>query len=162
MSIDKYININKNYLNLFLLNHQDKIFTYSSGGGQKNMETNKLLREFKIPIPSLEDQEKVVKMIEEIEKTESEYNKSINSIKKLIEIIYTNVEMKCSNLINKTKQIEQKEQIDITTKKKIVRINETRCIKLENKYYIYENKTQGKLYAITNDENEIELVDNDE
>ena len=91
MYIQKY-NINEKYLNLFLLVNQNNIYNkYASGQAQKNMETVKLFREFKIPVPSLEDQEKVVKMIKEIEKEDSEYNKMLQSIKDMIQMIYDSI-----------------------------------------------------------------------
>lgn len=148
------LNIDSKYLFYYLSINNDKIKKLRANNGPPNINAINLNNNLKFEVPSPEDQEKVVKMIEEIEKTESDYNKSINSIKKLIETIYTNVEMKCSGMINKTEQPE--------TKKKIVKIDGTRCIKLDNKYYLYENKTQGKLYAITNDDNEVELVENNE
>ena len=165
MSIKKYKNINKNYLNNYLLNYQDIIFTYSSGGGQKNMETNKLLRELIIPVPSPEDQGKVVKMIEEIEKKESDYNKSIESIKKLVETIYTNIEMKCSSITSNVVETDEDNTSKSTTSSKSVKtykINGIKCIKENDNYYDFTNNEKGNLIATTNKKGEVELVDEEE
>ena len=91
MLIQNY-KINQNYLNYYLLNNQKKIFGYVHGGGQKNMQTNKLFQKLKIPIPSKQDQEKVVQMIEQINKEESDFNQMLQNMKQMIQTIYNSVE----------------------------------------------------------------------
>jgi len=81
-----------NYVAYYLLYNQENIFKCAEGQGQKNMITNDLLKKFIINIPSLQEQEKIIKEIEQIESTQStyaEYGKmiqsQIESINKVIE-----------------------------------------------------------------------------
>ena len=70
------------YISYYLLYNQEKIFKYAEGQGQKNMITNDLLKKFIIKIPSIQDQEKIIKEIEQIESIKStyaEYGKMIQS-----------------------------------------------------------------------------------
>lgn len=64
--IQNYKNIKKVYLDLFLLINQNRIFKYSSGQAQKNMETNKLFRELKIPILSDDHQQEIVEFMDNV------------------------------------------------------------------------------------------------
>lgn len=94
-------NIINKYLYYYLLNFNENVKKLCASNGPPNINTSILCNKLIIPIPSPEDQEKVVKMIEAIDKADSEYNKTIESIKKMIENIYTNIEMRCeSNVIN--------------------------------------------------------------
>ena len=91
MTINNY-KINKRYLNYYLLINQDKLYEYASGQAQKNMQTNKLFREFKVLVPSLKDQEVIVSMIDEINNEENDFHKNIQSIKENIKRMYECVE----------------------------------------------------------------------
>lgn len=124
--------------------------------------TKGILNKITLCIPSPEDQEKVVKIIEEIEKKESDYNKSIEAIKKLVETIYTNIEMKCSSLTNATDKIDEDNTSKSSSSSKSVKtykINGIKCIKEDDNYYDFTTNKKGKLIATTNEEGEVELVD---
>ena len=104
------VNIKKNklcslkFIGYYLLNNQSQIFKFAEGQGQKNMMTNDLLNKFIINIPSLQDQEKIIKDIEKIESEQSSYKKygemlqeQVDSISKLIEnLAKNNKEESCS------------------------------------------------------------------
>lgn len=53
------------------------------------------------------------------------------------------------------------ENITINKSEKVIvrKINDVKCIKKDNKYYLYENKKKGELYAIINENGDIELTD---
>jgi len=89
----KVKNINTNYLNYYLLSNQNHIFKYACGQAQKNMQTPKLLREFKIHVPTEEDQLKVIDMINDINKEESDFNKQVETIKIVIQELYDCVDL---------------------------------------------------------------------
>ena len=91
MTINNY-KINKKYLDYYLLINQNKIYEYACGQAQKNMQTNKLFRDFKVLVPSLEDQEKIFSMIDEINNEENDFHKNIQSIKENIKRMYVCVE----------------------------------------------------------------------
>jgi restriction endonuclease S subunit len=97
-------NNSKKYIENYLLTFQNKIYKYAEGQGQKNMQTIKLFREFKIPVPSPEDQEKVVKMIEDINKEESEFSNQVKTLKETIAKLYQCVEQLVNNNQDETKQ----------------------------------------------------------
>ena len=61
-------------------------------------------------------------------------------------------------LIDKSKKQEEQLKTNLT-KLKIYKINGVRCIKDENKYYCYANNKKENLFAITNENNEIELIE---
>lgn len=68
MSIQiKNNNFNINYLKYYLLFNQNNIYkNYTAGQAQLNIETNKLLNEFMIPNLSIDRQEEIVKLLDEI------------------------------------------------------------------------------------------------
>jgi type I restriction enzyme S subunit len=86
------ININNEYLYLYLLNHNNKIKELCAHNAAPNINTTILLNKLLIPIPSLEDQEKIVSMIDEINNEENNFHKNIQSIKENIKRIYECVE----------------------------------------------------------------------
>jgi type I restriction-modification system DNA methylase subunit len=98
------------YLGYYLLYNQEKIFKFADGQGQKNMMTNDLLKKFILNIPSLEEQEKIIKEIEKIESTQSTYADYAKSIQTQIESINKVIE----NLtqINKDESKEEEESSD--------------------------------------------------
>jgi type I restriction enzyme S subunit len=84
----KDTNLNFNYLKNYLLCNQHIIFNnYASGNAQKNMETNKLLNEFKIPIPPLNIQEQIIHKIEQLNEQSSHYNVYAQTLQSEIDII---------------------------------------------------------------------------
>ena len=96
-SADNYIfysksnNINMKYTYYFIkLNFNyiyDNLFT---GQGLKNL-TGQGLKKLKIPVPSLEEQERIVKEIEELDNQDNYYKKGIDSMKTMINTIYTSI-----------------------------------------------------------------------
>lgn len=160
------IKVNEKYFWYILKNYdfkkQKHLFNSQIGSSLNKKSLGKL----PLFIPSLEDQEKVVKMIEEIEKTESDYNKSIENIKKLVETIYTNIEMCCSSITTNIVKNED-DNISISTNStnltsnstKTYKINGIKCIKKDGNYYEFKN---DKLIATTNNEGEVELIEEEE
>jgi restriction endonuclease S subunit len=65
----------------------DNLFT---GQGLKNL-TGQGLKKLKIPVPSLEEQERIVKEIEELDNQDNYYKKGIDSMKTMINTIYTSI-----------------------------------------------------------------------
>ena len=117
MSLKYKNNINKEFMNNYLLNNQNRIFKYAEGQGQKNMQTVKLFRELSVFVPSPEDQEKVVAMIQSINDEESEFNNCIKSLKSTITNLYYCVEQytKGEAVVNNTdgdNDDEQEEEND--------------------------------------------------
>jgi type I restriction-modification system DNA methylase subunit len=84
--------VNKKYIENYLLEHQTQIYKYAEGQGQKNMQTVKLFRELCIQVPSIQDQEKVVKMIDVINKEESDFSQGLRAIGENIKRMYQCVE----------------------------------------------------------------------
>ena len=86
---------NKNYIKYYLYYFQLHIYNnYTAGQGQQNTETNKLLREFNIPVPSLEIQEKIIKQIESLEDPLTHYNQYA----KMLETELNNINEIISNM----------------------------------------------------------------
>lgn len=83
--IDKYL-----YNYLFLSQNKWKIL---AGGQAQPVMTKSTLSKLKIPVPSIEDQEKIVSMIENIEKEESQIIKSIEGMKNTIQCIYDSIDI---------------------------------------------------------------------
>jgi len=83
-----YKDINNNYLYYVLstLDYNKQKYLFNS---QIGLSLNKsTLAKLKIPVPSLEDQEKVVKMIEQIDNEESKIMQAIDGMKVAIQYIY--------------------------------------------------------------------------
>ena len=82
------------YLNSIRLDLM-KLPKYNSGLGHI---TKKQYENIKILVPSKKDQEKVVEMIEQINKEESDYNQMLQNMKQMIQTIYDSVEtLECYN-----------------------------------------------------------------
>lgn len=79
--------INKNYLINYLVLNKPKANT----NAQPNISRT-ILNKIKIPVPSPEDQEKVIQMIESINNEDSDLNKSIKAIEQNIKYMYECVE----------------------------------------------------------------------
>ena len=74
MSIHIKGNNSIEYIKNYLVYNQDRIFkNYTGGQAQLNMETNKLLDEFKIPIPSLQSQLNIIEKINKLNEPLSHY-----------------------------------------------------------------------------------------
>jgi len=90
---DNYKGITKRYLYYVLLvldyNKQKHLFN-----SQISQSLNKsTLAKLQIPVPSLEDQEKIIKQIEAIEEKDSDYNKALEGMKQIIYMIENSIEM---------------------------------------------------------------------
>jgi len=147
---------NKNYIKYYLYFNQLNIYNnYASGNAQKNMETEKLKKEFEIPIPSIKKQEEIVNKIEELEKETSHYNQyakilqtELNNINEIISIM-TIKSKNDSEQINKLEELENiEENIDIISNNsdnQSEENNNEQFIEYKNKTYILEN---DKIYKI--------------
>jgi len=93
MSIqNKNNNFNINYLKYYLLFNQNNIYkNYTAGQAQLNTETNKLLNNFMIPMPSLEKQQEIINKIEKIEKYKLEHIEYANMIKQELDNYIQNI-----------------------------------------------------------------------
>jgi len=147
----------------WILNAFCDIISQKFKGGDKKALNLSDFKKIKFSIPTPEDQQKVVTMIEEIEKEESEFNKSLAGIKKMIEYAYINVEMKCSSITSNCSKQENEDDISTSskssTKSKTYKISGVKCVKKANDYYDVET---DKLFAITNDLGEVELIEEEE
>jgi len=124
---------------------------YACDQAQKNMQTNKLFRELKIPVPSQEDQEKVIQMIEDINKEESNFNKNIKSIKENIKIMYECVEYIVNQTINNNIIDNNIIENDYENN------NETYQ---EDNYIEYQEiEIKGKIYILDNENVHIKIKD---
>jgi type I restriction-modification system DNA methylase subunit len=64
MSIKTKENFNFNFAKYFMKMNELQVFKYASGSGQKNMETNRLLKEFQIPNLSKPHQQEIVDFLD--------------------------------------------------------------------------------------------------
>lgn len=67
------------YLGYYLYNNQFEIYNICRGAAQKNLDVNEF-KQFKIKIPSLEDQQRIIKEMEELDNFEEQINKQIKSL----------------------------------------------------------------------------------
>lgn len=98
--------VNNKFLNLLLFSQQSLIYAMGRGPSQKNIDME-AFKKFKIPVPPLNIQEKIVA---EIEKIEDLYNKAVESIQS-----YKN---KIENIFNENKAISAsaKEKLHLLVK----------------------------------------------
>lgn len=82
--------LNEIYLYKYLSNIQDKIYLNQTGQAQPHYSMREA-KYIKIPVPSLEDQQKVLDMIEAIDAEDSQYNQMLDGIKSMIETVYQSV-----------------------------------------------------------------------
>ena len=118
-SIINIKDINEKYLYNYLNISQNKWKILAGGQAQPVMSKTKL-QSIKIPVPSLEDQEKVVKMIEAIEKEDSEYNKMLLSIKDMIQTIYDSIALitdtsENTNVVENETDVQHNVQHDVSS-----------------------------------------------
>ena len=106
---NNFKDINKEYLyyTLNILDYDKQKHLYNS---QISVSLNKsTLSKLKIPVPSIEDQEKIVSMIENIEKEESQIIKSIEGMKNTIQCIYDSIDI----ILNDTDLIDNESDENI-------------------------------------------------
>jgi type I restriction-modification system DNA methylase subunit len=84
--------INKKYLINYLIQNKPK----TNNNAQPNISRG-TLEKIIVKVPSVEDQEKVVKMIEQINKEESDFNNQVKSFKIIINNLYQCVEQLVNN-----------------------------------------------------------------
>ena len=145
--------INYMYLYYYLNIMEDYIKKYRKSNAAPNINAS-ILYNIKIQVPSLEDQEKIVKEIDEVNKDDSEYNKSIIFMEKELQKLYDFVEL----LVNEGKmeiindnnyeddedledQDEEQEYEEIEYKGK------TLILDGENLYKKIEDKVKNKIYG---------------
>lgn len=153
------------YLGYYLLYNQGKIFKFADGQGQKNMMTNDLLKKFIINLPSLGEQEKIIKEIEKIESTQStyaDYAKSIqiqiDSINKVIENL-TQIN-KDENDESESSESEEKEEVK--PKKKVKQTKKESSESESDNYSDNSSEEESKPKKIIKPIKKIELSKDDE
>lgn len=100
-------NIKEKYVNYFLLNNQDRIYSLAKGTAQKGINQDNFYNKIQIPIPSIQHQKQI---IEEMEKKEN----LIKTLEKSISDAKTNIEIIMNGYLKGTKKESDNEQ----TKKK--------------------------------------------
>jgi type I restriction enzyme S subunit len=101
----KYCNVEYLYWALYFC--EKNILKQSFGQAQHNLCKSRL-EKIQIPVPSIEDQHKVVAMIEAIEKDESDFNNMLKGFKQSIKTIYKSVE----TIVKSNKILHNEEQKD--------------------------------------------------
>jgi restriction endonuclease S subunit len=146
--------INTKNLYIILKNNIKNIEKLYVGGDKKNISLTNF-KQIKIPIPSLEDQEKVVKMIEDIEKEDSEYNKMLQSIKDMIQTIYDSIELITdtnedinTNQENNNNQSEAESSEDEEEDNNIITHKGKEYYLEDNVVYRLKNGKKGKRYGV--------------
>jgi len=105
--------LDNNFLYYYLIIIQEEIYKKQTGNAQPHFSI-KEINKFKIPIPSIEDQEKIVSMIENIEKEESQIIKSIEGMKNTIQCIYDSIDIIINDyIINDTNLIDNESDENI-------------------------------------------------
>jgi restriction endonuclease S subunit len=105
-------NILLKYLFNYLKYNFDIIKQYRASNAAPNINMTTLCNKLFIPVPSLSDQLKVVNMIEEINKEESEFNKSINNLKNIINELYQQVKF----IVSDSEVNEEEQEVEETYK----------------------------------------------
>jgi hypothetical protein len=164
------ININVDFLYLYLKNYQSKIEDLCAHNAAPNLSWEKF-KKFEIPVTTLEKQEEIVTKIEELEKETSHYNQyanmlqtELNNINEIISIM-TIKSKNDSELINKLEELENiEENIDIISnnsnnqsEQSEENNNDQQIIEYKNKTYILEN---DKIYKINENGNKSEQYGN--
>ena len=93
------------YIGYYLLHNQSIIYNCARGTAQKNLEID-MFKSIKIPIPSLERQEEIVKYLDFIyEKTNKTSNDKITELKQLNEFCLNNQKIFGENIMKKLGEI---------------------------------------------------------
>jgi type I restriction enzyme S subunit len=88
MSIHNRSNNLMDFIKFYLLYHQQHIYeNYTAGQAQLNTETNKLLREFEIPIPPLQIQEQIINKINQLNDHTSHYEQYAKTLQTELELM---------------------------------------------------------------------------
>jgi type I restriction enzyme S subunit len=88
MSIHNRSNNLMDFIKFYLLYHQQHIYeNYTAGQAQLNTETNKLLREFEIPIPPLQIQEQIINKIVQLNEQSSHYEQYAKTLQTELELM---------------------------------------------------------------------------
>lgn len=120
-------------------------------GGDRKFLSFPKFKQIKIHVPSLEDQEKVVKMIETIEKEESEYNKMLLSIKDMIRTIYNSIELITSedtNVVENETDIQPDVLSESSEDEHIFQYKDTKYYLEDGILYKLKNGEKGKRYGL--------------
>jgi type I restriction enzyme S subunit len=143
----------------------DKLSKYYSGQAYPAVNLS-VFDKIKIPVPSAEDQEKVVKMIDEINKEEGEFSNQVKALKESIIKLYQCVEQLVNtNVSNLNQEADQtldqqaesddeseQEQLDDESDEEPVEIEIKRkpYIRIGTKVYVKTEKGRGELYGTWN------------
>ncbi len=93
------------YIGYYLLHNQNVIYNCARGTAQKNLEMN-IFKSIKIPIPSLERQQEIVKYLDFIyEKANKTSNEKIAELKQLNEFCLNNQKIFGENVVKELKEL---------------------------------------------------------
>jgi type I restriction enzyme S subunit len=157
--IPKLNNINNFYLYLVLKNYQDKIYKYQIGNGQPHVYS-KDLKNLIILVPSLEDQEKIIKDIEKIESEQSSYAEyakliqvQIDSLNQLVKNITENCNDGYSSICSNDDSCSSTNGSDAEedNKHNIVSIKDIDYIEEDSNYYSIDTSGQKDCLCYTTD-----------
>lgn len=157
--------INKKYLINYLVQNKPK----TNNNAQPNISRG-TLEKIKIPVPSAEDQEKVVKMIDEINKEEGEFSNQVKALKESIIKLYQCVEQLVNtNVSNLNQEADQtidqqaesddeseQEQLDDESESESdeepveIEIKKKPYIRIGTNIYVKTEKGRGELYGTWN------------
>ena len=149
------IKCNVKYFYYVLKYIEQSIMLKASGGAQKNLSKAKL-EPLLIPVPTPEDQLKVVEMINEINKEESEFNKQVETMKIVIQklydcvdltVNYNNPVMDNDNTVEELKDGSDEEQSESEDYETIKYKGNNYILEGDKLYNINEDATKGKLFG---------------
>ena len=132
--------LNNNYLYYYLKSIQNSIYELQSGAGQPHVYSKDLLN-IKIPIPSIEKQEEIVKYLDELDNKHTLFEYSNN---KLFELLNK------SNIYNRIELFNNIENTNIDINNNINKLNELNNYKLKIVKYnpTTEIKSLGEIASI--------------
>jgi len=122
------------YVGYYLLHNQSIIYNCARGTAQKNLEMN-IFKSIKIPIPSLEHQQEIVKYLDFIyEKANKTSSEKIAELKQLNEFCLSNQKIFCENVVKTLGEVCEKIHSG--------KFNSKDC-KITGKYPFYTNKVNN-------------------
>lgn len=140
--------VNHKYLYNYLNVMEYYIKTFCKSNAAPNINAS-ILNNIKIPLPSLKDQEEIVKVIEQIDKEETDYLNKISDMKKEIEQLYQIME-KQEPIINDNNYEDDEDLEDQDEEKEYEEIEykgKTLILDGENLYKKLEDIENEKIYG---------------
>lgn len=146
-----YVLFNKDNINVYYLAAYLKYCVnfkkLNSHNGMPGIN-HSILKRIPINIPSLEDQENIVKMIENIDNEENKFNETMDYIKYMVETIYNNVEHTIN--YNQSNNNDENNNDEDESEKESEEEPEFEMVKYNDTEYILEDNI---IYKIKEDEN---------